>query len=65
MYDSKQRQHIYNWREKNPEKYKEVQKKAQKKYVEKNRKRMSENTLRYYYRHRDEILAKAKKKKEK
>lgn len=64
MYDKKQRQYIYNWRENNPEKYKEIQQRATKKYRQKHKKKKSEISLKYYYKHRDEILAKMKAKRE-
>lgn len=65
MYDNKQRQYIYNWREKNPEKYKEIQKRAVKKYQQKNKRKKAINNLNYYYKHRDEINKKRAEKRAK
>lgn len=63
MYNNKESN--YKWREKNPEKYKEVQRRATKKYRENHKKEMNKNQLNYYYRHRQEILKKLQEKRDK
>lgn len=65
MNKQKTNEYIYKWRENNPEKYKEIQKKAVKKYQEEHKKEMRRNGLSYYYRHRKEILQKMKERREK
>ena len=53
------------WREKNPDKQKAIQHRADKKFYQKHRKMRKASSANYYYEHREEILRKAKEKREK
>ena len=50
------------WNRENPEKFKEVHKKNLEKYRKNHRDKMNEIGKKYYYKHREEILAKAKER---
>lgn len=64
MDKEKQKQATYEWRKKNPERAKEIQKKASRKYAESHRQKMSAIQSKYYYKNREEILRKAKERRE-
>ena len=59
------KEYVYNWKEKHPEKYKEVQKRATKKYQETHKEKVNEIAKSYYKRHKEEILKKLKEKRDK
>lgn len=65
MYSEKQKEYIYKWNKNNPERKKQIQSKAQEKYVRTHRQKVSEISLNYYYRHKEEILQKLKEKRDK
>lgn len=64
MYDEEQKNRIYAWRENNKEKYKEIQDRAKAKYKDKLKQEGIDHQLNYYYKHKEEILAKMKAKRE-
>lgn len=64
MNQAEKRQALYEWRKANPEKYREIQKRAMEKYTEKHRQEMNNNQANYYLKHKEEILKKRKELRE-
>jgi hypothetical protein len=60
----KRSQYALDWRKKNPEKFKKIQKKAVTKYRLKNKEKHSQRSLDYYYKNKEKILQKMKEKRD-